>query len=252
MFQQKGDFIQIFIFGFINPFPDLNPITLKIAAISAGIVLLILFLGYFGNSQHSTPPTTDKFNPENLTAIFVAAIPTLTKELVLEVATSKQTEILERTADRTFLGLDLGTNRVQIAVPVTYRYAVPLYAEWLLRKRETALLVRAPAIQSSLPPAIHTDGMTTISQRGWARFQPEELMAKLHAEITPTLSRYASDPKRISLVREMCRESVADFVQRWLQIEGQRRPDGLKTVYVQFADEQKMPRQPTIELLEFS
>jgi hypothetical protein len=231
------------------PGPDL--IALKYVAIAACVIFVILIFGCLGSSKKPTS-APDKFNPENLTARFVAAIPTLTKELNLEVATSKQTEILERADDRSMLGLDLGINRVQISVPVTYRYAVPLYAEWLLRKRGSSLLVRAPSIQSSLPPAIHTDGMTTISQRGWARLRPEDLMEQLHNEITPTLSRYASDPKRIALVREICRESVADFVQRWLQIEGQWRPDGLKTVYVQFADEKRMPRQPTIELLEFS
>lgn len=81
--------------------------------------------------------------------------------------------------------------------------------------------------------------MKTRSQRGWGRLSPTEPMDQLHSEITPTLSRYAADPRRIALVWETCRESVAEFVQHWLETgwKGAR----VTSVYVQFADERNLP-----------
>ena len=56
-----------------------------------------------------------RFNEENITHTFIAARPTLTREMNLEVASSKQTEVLERSDARRFLGIDLGTNHARMA-----------------------------------------------------------------------------------------------------------------------------------------
>jgi activator of 2-hydroxyglutaryl-CoA dehydratase len=56
-----------------------------------------------------------RFNEENITHTFIAALPTLTREMNLEVASSKQTEVLERSDARRFLGIDLGTNHARMA-----------------------------------------------------------------------------------------------------------------------------------------
>jgi hypothetical protein len=44
-----------------------------------------------------------KFSEANITHTFIAALPTLTREMNLEVASSKQTEVLERSDARRFL-----------------------------------------------------------------------------------------------------------------------------------------------------
>ena len=62
-----------------------------------------------------------RFSQEHITETFISALPTLTRELNLEVATSRQTETFERTESKTLLWgwLDLGTNVASLRVPVT-------------------------------------------------------------------------------------------------------------------------------------
>ena len=59
-----------------------------------------------------------------MTQTFISALPNLTQQLNLEVATTMQTETLERTEARRVLGVHLGSNTAQIRMPVTYRFHV--------------------------------------------------------------------------------------------------------------------------------
>ena len=75
-----------------------------------------------------------RFSREHITETFISALPTLTRELNLEVATSRQTETFERTESKSLLWgwLDLGTNVASLRVPVTYRYHLRLSDSWKL------------------------------------------------------------------------------------------------------------------------
>lgn len=192
-----------------------------------------------------------RFNEQNITHTFIASIPTLTREMNLEVTSSKQTEVLERSDSKKLLGVDLGTNAVRLQVPVTYRYHVRLYDSWTLRISGTTLLVTAPAIRCGLPPAIHTDEIQQSTTRGWARCSPAKMLDQLHRELTPVLSQYATDSRRIDLVRETCRQSVAEFVRKWLHGEERWRPGKFTAIHVRFANETAMPSNPTVQLLGF-
>ena len=76
---------------------------------------------------------------------------------------------------------------------------------------------------SDLKKQIHEPGklhkLERLAVRGWARGSTQGLMEGLERSITPTLSRYASDPRHLELVRHQCRQSVAEFVQLWLERE---------------------------------
>ena len=128
-----------------------------------------------------------RFNEENITHTFIAALPTLTREMNLEVASSKQTEVLERSAAKRFLGLDLGTNQARMTVPVTYRYHIRLYDMWKLHVGGSTLIVSAPEISCSLPPAIHTDEIQETTTRGWARGSPVDILEELRRDLTPSI-----------------------------------------------------------------
>ena len=184
-----------------------------------------------------------QFTNENITASFVAAIPSITRELNLEVATATQTETFTQTSRRTLLWgwLDLGSSVVQVRVPVTYRYHIPLREPWELRVREQTVIVRAPLLRPSLPPAIHIDQIERLTVRGWCRGSPRALLQRLERQITPMLSEYAANPKQLNQVREASRLSVAEFVRLWLEREGQWQPGGFTAIQVQFADEAALP-----------
>ena len=139
---------------------------LTIAAAFAGIAIIVIaaaitWLWYRRQPDPdrkfslSHPPCDGRFTQQNITHTFISAIPTMTSEMNLEVATTRQTEVLERQDDQRFLGINLGTNSARIQVPVTYRYHIRLYDPWHLEIAGDTLMVRAPTIQSNLPPAIH-------------------------------------------------------------------------------------------------
>jgi hypothetical protein len=117
-----------------------------------------------------------------------------------------------------------------------------------LAVKNNVVFVAAPGLQASLPPAIHTDQRLTLSVRGWARRSPAGLLAGLEQAITPTLSAFANDPRRIALVREECRKSVGDFVRLWLEREGQWGAAGFNRIEIQFADE--LARSPATAIAE--
>jgi hypothetical protein len=110
---------------------------------------------------------------------------------------------------------------VQVQVPVTYRYHLCLRAKWQLEIKHRRLIVYAPVVRPSLPPAIHTDQLTVLAVRGWARGSTGGLLAQLQQSMTPTLNHYAGDDRHLNLVRPQCRASVSEFVRLWLEREGQ-------------------------------
>lgn len=138
--------------------------------------------------------------------------------------------------------IDLGTTIVQVQVPVTYRYHLCLRDRWQLEIKARRLIVHAPVVQPSLPPAIHTDQLTTLAMRGWARGSTGELLAQLQQSLTPTLNHYAGDDRHLKLVRPQCRASVAEFVRLWLEREGHAAR--FTTIVVDFAGETKPINQP--------
>ena len=191
--------------------------------ITGGATLTALLL-LRRTGQRPAPPTSPvtSFAAENLTERFISAIPELTQELNLELATATFNETFTRQSDLTTCWglLDLGTSTVQVQVPVTYRYHLCLRERWQLELKQRRLIVHAPGIKPSLPPAIHTDRLTTLAVRGWARGSTGALLAELQQSLTPTLNQFAGDVRHRELVRPQCRASVAEFVRLWLEREG--------------------------------
>jgi hypothetical protein len=218
-----------------------------------GLVILgLVGAGYWVYGQYfSTKPRPrqeDPFSEHLITHTFISALPSLTRELNLEIARSWQMETVERSQTKCLLGLNLGTNTAQIRMPVTYRYHLRLQDPWCLKTKGKAVFVQAPEIHPSQPPAIHTDQMHSESRRGWGRMPPDELLDQLHHDLTPTLCQYAQDPRRLAFVRETARESVAEFVRLWLAREHRWHPGKFTSIHVQFRDEAKLPAAPTLQL----
>jgi hypothetical protein len=190
-----------------------------------------------------------KFRQAHITETFTSALPKLARTPGgnLELATATATETLTRTDERTVAWdmIYLGKTVSEISVPVTYRFHLQLRDPWKLDVVGTTCVVRAPAIRPSLPPAIHTDGMQKRSEAGWARFDAREQMAELERTLTPRLTRHAADPRRLALVREECRKTVAEFVRDWLLREDHWRKDRFTAIQVIFADE---PSEPALRL----
>lgn len=187
------------------------------------------------------PEIARNFLTGNITHSFRESIPQIasTGGDILELAVSRSDETFER-SDEKKIGWDwvsLGTTVAEIRVPVTFRYHLRLSDTWRLASRGRVCIVLAPQIRPSLPPAIHTAQMEKRAESGWARFDKNEQLDELEKSMTAILERRALDATHIQLVREACRQSVAEFVKKWLMREEHWRSDRFTAIVVVFPDE---------------
>lgn len=187
------------------------------------------------------PDAAEKFKTGTITHTFLEHIPEVspTHGDVLELATSRSDESFTRSDAKSIAWnmIYLGTTVSEIRVPATFRYHLRLSDTWRLASRDKVCYVLAPPILPSLPTAIHTDKMEKISASGWARFNKDDNLAELERGITPELDQRAGDFKHMMLVREACRQSVADFVKKWLMKEDFWRTDRFSSIVVVFPSE---------------
>ena len=232
---------------------NFNPTVYVAVAGVGGLAALLIYANrhQLAAINHEPELPAAQFTNENITQRFTSAIPEITRELNLEVATTKQIESFGCSDNLCLLWglIDLGTNIAQISTPVSYRFHVRLHDPWKLEIRQDTVIVHAPPLRASIPPAIHTEDMERLAQRGWARGSPAAMMRELERQITPTLCQFAADPKRLNLVRDTARKSVAEFVQLWLEREHQWGHKRFTQIQVQFADEPALPLAPTLKLL---
>lgn len=156
---------------------------------------------------------------------------------VLEVSTITAEERFDSSTTHTILGVPVGTTIAQIRVPAVYRYHIPLAQEWTLRQTGQALIVVAPAPRPSLPVAIDTTRLESFSSGLWSPLTGTDALAGLQRSITAALARKATSAERIVLQRESARQTVSEFVQKWVlqqpQWQGKRAP----AILVFFEDE---------------
>ena len=206
-----------------------KPFPWATAIIAAAVVILAaLALFAYLKTARGVKDTVDKvigtapeiarnFLTGNITHTFRESIPQITSTQgdVLELAVYRCDETFKRT-DEKWAGwgwVYLGTTVAEIRVPVSFRYHLRLSDTWRLAARDQTCIVLAPPIRPSLPPAIHTAEMERRAESGWARFDKNEQLDVLQRSMTPTLEQRAGDAAHLQLVREACRQSVADFVQ---------------------------------------
>ncbi len=201
------------------------------------------------------------FKTGKITQTFSESIPQIasTRGDVLELAVSQSDESFKR-SDEKRVGWDylyLGTTVVEIRVPVTFRYHLRLSDTWRLAARDHVCVVLAPPIRPSLPPAIDTARMEKRAESGWARFDKNDKLDELERSLTASLEQRAMDTAHLQLAREACRQSVAEFVKRWLLREEQWRSDRFSAIVVVFPDEASItsdqgllgfPYEPTLKL----
>jgi hypothetical protein len=249
-----------------------------ITVIALGAFILIAFLktcesskviggkveetaGHVENIVKKLPDIAAKFKTGTITTTFIESIPQVsaTRGDILELATSQSNESFTRSDSKSTLWntFYLGTTVSEIRVPTTFRYHLRLSDPWHLATRNTVCVVVAPSIRPSLPPAIHTNQIEKSTASGWGRFNKDENLATLERSITPTLEKRAIDPNHIRLVREACRQSVAEFVKKWLMREDYWRNDRFNSIIVVFPDEatfisddqlEQFQYEPTIKL----
>lgn len=227
------------------------------ALLAIAIVVGLTLVGMFKTASpivsliRSLPEIAARFKTGTITTTFKESIPEVssTQGDVLELATSRSDETFRREDSKSILWntVSLGTTVSEIRVPVTFRYHVRLSDSWRLAARGNVCVVLAPRIRPSQPPAIHTEFMEKMTENGWARFNKDDNLATLEKSITPTLETRAFEPSHIRFAREACRESVAEFVKKWLVKEDRWRTDRFSAIVVVFPDEGKFDSDDQLE-----
>jgi len=173
---------------------------------------------------------------------------------ILETATASIPESFTRSdSDWLFNVIPLGTTVSEIRVPAVYRYHVRIYDPWKVTVQGQVCIVTAPQFNPSLPPAIDTAKMEKSTSEGWGRFNGQENLDALERDITEELTRRADDHTHRDYVREACRQSIAQFVKKWLLKEDLWRDDRFHQIIVLFPEEapatfDQFQGRPTITL----
>ena len=237
----------------------------KTTILAVTLLLLVLigagvFLKLWSDSRQTVSDLAKNFATGRITTTFIEDIPVITSTHgnVLELATTRSVETFDREDARNSFWdkVYVGTTTAEIRAPVTYRYHILLSDSWRLAARGNVCLVYAPAIRPSLPPAIDTSKMEKRAESGWARFDRQQQLDQLEKDMSGMLERRAKDAPHLNIVREQCRQSVADFVKNWL-IERAQWTNNFESIVVVFPDEQSITNdqslmdvkaQPTIKL----
>lgn len=156
---------------------------------------------------------------------------------LLEVSYIKATEIFEKSTIHTLTPFfEVGKTKSQIRVPVVYRYYVELAPEWRFLRKGSEYIVIAPAAKPTLPVAMDTARLESNASGTWSIFTGQEAIDDLQKALTATMSERAAQKKYMELQREAARQTVSEFVRKWVIKE--RPTDGLNyKVKVLFEDE---------------
>jgi hypothetical protein len=160
-----------------------------------------------------------------------------TKGGVLQVSSIKSPETFQASTDHKFLGIDLGKTVTQIRVPAVFHYHVDLAPEWKVTVKGDTVIVIAPAVKATLPVGIDTARLERFSAGTWSLFTGTSELDLLQRSITQTLAVKAMAPGYIQFQREAARQTVTEFVARWLLTQERHKALPKSAVRVFFADE---------------
>ncbi|MDO9403188.1 MAG: hypothetical protein Q7T87_04075 [Polaromonas sp.] len=182
------------------------------------LVLVVLFLAVTGVAIWALWRLNAATGTRVDTSVIAPEVPVVirTEGGLLEVAVVRAQERFSRADTRSFWGIPLGTTVSHIQAPVFYRYHIQLAPEWRVVLRGKTCIVHAPAIQPSLPVAFDTASLQKFTTSGWARFNKDENLAALERSMTPALEERARSAAYTGLAREPARETVREFVAKWL------------------------------------
>lgn len=156
---------------------------------------------------------------------------------LLEVSSVSAEERFDSSTQHTVLGVPVGRTVASVRVPTVYRYHVPLAPEWTFRQVGDTLIVIAPAVRPSLPVAIDTARLESFSAGLWSPFTGEGAVAALQRSISERLERKAASPELVLLQRESARNTVTEFVRKWVLEQPRWKGGTAPTVFVFFEDE---------------
>lgn len=156
---------------------------------------------------------------------------------LLEVSSIKATETYESSKEHGILGIDVGKTITRIRVPSVTRYTIALAPEWKIELRNQRFTVIAPAVKPSLPVAIDTAGIQKEAFGVWSVFTGTTELDQLQRSLSAALATRATSPRYIALQRTAARQTVREFVSKWLITQERWKNAANYPIDVYFDDE---------------
>jgi len=158
---------------------------------------------------------------------------------LLEVSRIHATEVFETRFIHSLLGVPVGETVPRIRVPVVYRYQIELAPEWSVLRTGREFTVVAPPVKPALPVGVDFGRMEKEASGTWILlpFSGTASLDDLERELSARLARKAVLPAYLQLQREPARQTVEEFVRKWLITQERWSTESGSTIRVYFADE---------------
>lgn len=156
---------------------------------------------------------------------------------LLEVSRIEASEEFRSTQDHEILGIPLGRTVARVRVPAVYRYHVELAPDWKVLLKDKTFVVISPPVKPSLPVAIDTGRLEAEVSGVWAPFAGPAVLGALQKSITASLDAKARSPAQVQLQREVARQTLQEFVAKWLVTQERWKAASAYPIRVFFADE---------------
>jgi hypothetical protein len=155
------------------------------------------------------------FNQGTLRTEFLSQATELSGTSRFQFATLKQSEMFKReeTGTTAWGHIPLPKVVVQAIAPVEYSYHLDLEGSWQFERDGSVLRVYPPPIVPNTP-AMDVSALSFYTLEGSVWRDEQLVKDKLRASLTGVLRERAV--KNTALVREIGRQRLADFVQKWL------------------------------------
>ncbi|WLI87837.1 hypothetical protein Q4S45_13935 [Massilia sp. R2A-15] len=200
-------------------------------------LIVILFASLVGNAYQYQHART--VGSQAILQVTAANEPVVmrTKGGLLEVSSIKVQERFDASEIHSFFGANLGKTATRIRVPVVYRYHIELAPEWTIHLADKKFVVIAPAVKPSLPVAVDTTGIEKESFGVWSVLTGTTLLDKLERSISPALASRAVSINYVQLQRAASRQTVKEFVAKWLVTQDRWKTASEYPIQVYFSDE---------------
>ncbi len=124
------------------------------------------------------------------------------------------------------LPISLGETQSTLTVPVVYRFHVLLSDPWKVNSTPTTVIVNAPTIRPTLPPAPDVSLMQIQTSRGWARLNTRQMEEHVRSQVSDKLAQNAYTLTESEFIQAAARKSVELFIEKyapWLLTETNNR-----------------------------
>lgn len=216
---------------------------------SRGFPFLVLAVGIGGALALGTLPLTSadgptKFLDKVRSSVSDDVIVLRTPGGLLEVSRIEATESIDARYAHEAFGVKIGELAPRIRVPATYRYTVELEPEWRVTRSDGVFTVVVPKERPSLPVAVDFAEIERDVAGTWmlVPFRGAQDLARLEQGVSMRLAQKAGSREYRDKQRQHARQTVREFVQKWLVEQTRYKHAKDDQIRVLFADESAVPK----------